>query len=138
MNKTLNLDLILKLSLFGLVMAIATVFVVPSTIEPLFWLVIFVACAILIARSGVPKPFVHGFLVSLANCVWITTAHIVFVSTYLANHPDEAAMLAKMPSPDSPRLMMAMTGPLFGVAFGLVLGLFAFIASKFVKAKASA
>ena len=34
--------------------------------------------------------------------------------------------------------MIAMTGPLFGIASGLVLGLFAFVASKLVRAKASA
>jgi hypothetical protein len=32
--------LIFGLSLFGLAMAIATVFIVPSNIEPAFWLVI--------------------------------------------------------------------------------------------------
>src|SRR5262245_55489850 len=98
MTKVLNFKLIVQLSMFGLVMALATVFVVPPKIEPLFWLIIFVTCAVVIARSGVPKPFLHGFFVSLVNCVWITTAHIVFYETYLANHPDEAEMLKTMPS----------------------------------------
>jgi hypothetical protein len=66
-NKTLDFKLILMLSLFGLVMAVATVFVVPPKLEPALWLPIFVACAILIARAGVPRPFLHGFLVSLVN-----------------------------------------------------------------------
>ena len=35
--------------------------------------------------------------------------------------------------PDSPRLMMAMMGPVIGVVSGLVLGLFAFVAGKLVK-----
>jgi len=138
MNKTLDFKLILMLSLFGLVMAVATVFVVPPKLEPVLWLPIFVACAILVARAGVPRPFLHGFLVSLVNCVWITSAHMALAGTYLANHPEEAEMLAKMPSPDSPRLMMLMVGPAFGIGFGLVLGLFAFIASKLVKPKATA
>jgi hypothetical protein len=63
---------------------------------------------------------------------------MALAGTYLANHPEEAEMLAKMPSPDSPRLMMLMVGPAFGIGFGLVLGLFAFIASKLVKPKATA
>jgi hypothetical protein len=37
----MNWRLIAQLSLFGLAMGIATVFFIPSTIEPLFWLVIF-------------------------------------------------------------------------------------------------
>jgi hypothetical protein len=131
--KPLDYKLILQLSLFGLVMAVATVFVIPSNIEPVFWLLIFVVCAVVIARRCSEKHFLHGFLVSLANCVWITTAHIVLFDSYIARHPQEAAMMKSMPVPDSPRLMMLMTGPIIGVISGIVLGLFAFIASKIVK-----
>lgn len=42
-----------------------------------------------------------------------------------------------MPLPDSPRVMMLMTGPLVGVVSGIVLGLFAFIAGKLVKPAAA-
>ena len=65
--------------------------------------------------------------------MWITGAHIVFAGSYLARHPNEAAMMAKMPAPDSPRLMMLMTGPVVGIVSGLVLGLFSFVAGKLVK-----
>jgi uncharacterized membrane protein len=41
-------------------------------------------------------------------------------------------MMATMPLPDSPRLMMLLTGPVVGIISGLILGLFAFVASKFV------
>jgi hypothetical protein len=43
--------LILQLSLFGLAMAIATVFVIPPTVEPAFRLVIFLICAYAIAKA---------------------------------------------------------------------------------------
>jgi hypothetical protein len=131
--KPLNLELILQLSLFGLAMSVATVFVIPSKVEPLFWFPIFVVCAIWLARRSGGRPFLHGLLVSLVNSVWITGAHMLLLESYLARHPDEAAMLAKMPLPDSPRLMMLMTGPLVGVVSGIVLGGFAFIASKLVR-----
>ena len=131
--KTLDLKLILQLSLFGLFMGVATVFVIPSNIEPIFWLTIFVICAVLIARSRPDKHFIHGFSVSLANCVWITGSHILFAEAYLARHAQEAEMMTKMPLPDSPRLMMLMTGPVVGVVSGLVLGLFALGAGKIVK-----
>src|SRR2546422_8694448 len=48
----MNWQLIVQLSLFGLVMALATVFVVPSNAEPLLWLLIFVICAYLIAKRA--------------------------------------------------------------------------------------
>jgi hypothetical protein len=131
----MNWKFIFILSLFGLAMAVATVFFIPSTIEPIFWLVIFVICAYLIARNCSGKFFLHGFLVSLVNCVWITASHIIFFSIYIANHPKEAAMISKMPSPGSPRLMMLITGPVVGIVSGLILGLFAFFASKVFKVK---
>jgi hypothetical protein len=51
--------------MFGLAMGIATVFVIPSNVEPLFWLVIFVVCAYLIAKRARGRYFLHGVLVSL-------------------------------------------------------------------------
>jgi len=130
-----NGRLILLLSMFGLAMGIATVFVIPSSIEPIFWLAIFVTCAVLIAKNAHGKYFLHGFLVSLLNSVWVTGAHVLLFKTYLANHPKEAQMMATMPMPDSPRAMMLMTGPIVGIVSGLVLGLFAFVASKILKRK---
>ena len=125
--------LIVLLSGFGLMMAFATVFVIPSNMEPAYWLVIFLVCAYLIARRAPGRHFLHGLCVSLVNSVWITAAHVILFSQYMASHPQEAAMMKSMPVPESPRLMMVLFGPIFGSIFGLILGLFAFLAGKFVK-----
>jgi hypothetical protein len=129
----MNLKLILLLSLFGLAMAFATVWAIPSNVEPLFWLAIFLLCAVLIARAAPGKFFLHGLCVSIVNGVWITSAHVAFAGDYLARHPQEAQMAASGPFAGSPRLAMAVTGPLIGVVSGLVLGLFAFIAARVMK-----
>jgi hypothetical protein len=131
----MNWKLILQLSLFGLVMAIATVFIIPSNIEPFCWLAIFIICAFLIAKNCTEKYFLNGLLVSLFNAIWITSAHILLYDTYIAKHAQEAAMMVKMPITINPKLMMLMTGPIIGVVSGLILGLFAFIASKILKNK---
>jgi len=122
--------LVLALSSLGALMGVATVFVIPANIEPAFWLVIFVACAVVIARRRSSKHFLHGLWVSVFNSVWITAFHIAFFDTYIASHPREAEMSASM---SSPRLMMLVTGPVVGLVSGCVLGLFAFIASRFIK-----
>jgi hypothetical protein len=114
-------------------MAIATVYVIPSNIEPFFWLAIFIICAFIIARRCSSRYFLHGLLVSLVNSVWITAAHVILFHTYIANHPQEATMMEKMPMPTSPRLMMIIMGPFIGLISGLVLGLFSLIASKIAK-----
>jgi hypothetical protein len=84
-SQKMNWKLILQLSMFGLVMGLATVFVIPSNIEPLFWLVIFVICAYIIAKQT-QKPFLRGLLLGLANSVWITAAHILLFQQYIAIH----------------------------------------------------
>ena len=129
----MNWNLILKLSLFGLAMGIATVFFIPSNVEPFCWLAIFIGCAYIIAKQCAAKRFLHGLFLGLANSVWITSAHILLFSFYIANHPREAAMMTSMPLPGSPRLMMALTGPVIGLVSGLVLGLFAMVAGRLRK-----
>jgi hypothetical protein len=128
----MNWKLIFQLSLFGLLMGVATVFVIPSNIEPIFWLLIFATCAYIIARRCSSRYFLHGWLVSVVNSVWITACHVLLFDSYVVNHPREAAMTASMPLPSHPRLMMALMGPVIGVVSGLVLGLFAVVAAKLV------
>lgn len=123
--------LVVSLSGFGLAMALGTVFVIPSSIEPFFWLPIFIVCAVLIARKAPGKHFLHGFCTSLVNCFWITTAHVAFFDTYAAGHAEEMAASAGMPFP--PRVAMLLVGPIIGIVSGIVLGTFAFIAGKLIK-----
>jgi hypothetical protein len=126
----MNWKLIVQLSLFGLAMGLATVFVIPSTIEPLFWLAIFIATASIIARRAPGHPFVHGLLTGVANSVWVTGSHILLFNQYVSRHPQEAAMMSSMPLPDSPRLMMALVGPVIGVVSGTVIGLLSLVAVR--------
>ncbi|MDB5005603.1 MAG: hypothetical protein JWQ34_3828 [Mucilaginibacter sp.] len=125
----MNWKLIFQLSFFGLIMAFATVSLIPEKVEPVFWLVIFVFCAYVIARAAPGKYFLHGFLVSMVNSIWITAVHCYFYKNYAVHHPDMVTMYTGI----HPRRMMLCYGPVFGAMFGIVLGLFAFIASKFVK-----
>lgn len=114
-------------------MASATVFWIPSAIEPVFWGAIFIVCAYLIARRCARKFFLHGFMVSIFNSVWITGAHALFYTSYIQSHPDVARMYASGFAAGSPRTFMIMFGPVFGAVFGVVLGLSALVASKIVK-----
>ena len=132
----MNWKLIFQLSLFGLAMGIATVFVISSTVEPIFWLVIFAITAYFIATRVSTKRFQHGVLVGIANSVWVTGAHVLLFHRYIANHPREAAMMTTMPLPDSPRLMMVMVGLGIGIVSGAVIGLLALLAAKLVRPRA--
>jgi hypothetical protein len=129
----MNWKLIVQLSMFGLAMGLGTVFLIPSNIEPFFWLPIFIVCAYLIAKQAPGKPFLHGLLLGLANCIWITAAHILFVDRYLANHPNEARMMTSMPATASPQVAMAVFGPIVGLVSGCVIGILALLVAKILK-----
>ena len=116
----MDAKLVFRLSLFGLAMGIATVFWIPSNIEPFFWIVILGLSAWIIAARAPGRPFLHGVLVGVVNSVWITAAHVLLFDAYIARHPREAAMVTEM---GSPRLMMAAVGPVIGLVSGCVIGL---------------
>jgi hypothetical protein len=126
----MNWKLILQLSMFGLIMAFGTIALIPAAVEPIFWLIIFIICAYLIAKLCSSKYFLYGFLLSVFNSVWITIAHTAFYSTYASHHPSMEAML---PVKGHVVVSMIIVGILSAVAFGLIQGLFAYIASKLVK-----
>jgi hypothetical protein len=132
----MNLKLIIQLSVFGLIMAFATVSLIPEKTEFIYWLVIFCFCAYVIAKAAPGKYFLHGFVLSLFNSLWITIAHLMLFTSYMAHHPGVAEMTYKMGV--HPRLFTAILGVPSGIIFGIIQGLFAFIASKMVKQKAVA
>ena len=124
--------LIFALSLFGLAMGVGTVFVIPSGIEPWCWLGIFTICAFIIAKRAPGKYFLHGLLVSVLNSVWITAAHFALYDKYIATHARELAMMGNASASMTPRTMMLVAGPVIGIVSGIVLGIFAWVMSKFV------
>jgi len=130
----MNWKLVFLLSLFGLAMAFLTIWLVPSTVEPFCWLVIFLICSYCIAKYAPGKYFLHGLMVSIFNSVWITAAHAAFFYQYIAAHPEFLQATAGLPTDlaGHPRRMMVPIGAISGVLFGIILGLFAFIASKIV------
>ena len=99
-KKTMNWNLIFKLSLFGLAMGIATVFFIPSNVEPFCWLLIFIICAIIIAKKCDEKYFYNGVCVSLVNSIWITATHVLLFTQYAATHVKEMQMMHAMPLQD--------------------------------------
>ena len=132
---SINWRLIFTLALFGLAMAVGTVSAIPSSVEPVIWLAIFVVCAFVIARYRSRRHFLYGLLLGLVNSVWVTSAHLIFFRTYSGHHPKEAAMMGSMPLPNSPRLMMALVGPVMGIVTGAIIGLLALLVGRFVRPK---
>src|SRR5215470_1551418 len=117
----MNWKLILTLSLFGLAMAVSSLFGL-GIFEFVIWLAIFVLYAVIIAKRAPGKYFLHGFLVSVVNSVWVTAIHAAFFSTYVRNNPQ---MVQGTPPGMNPRIIMIIAGPVVGALMGIVAGVFA-------------
>jgi hypothetical protein len=126
----MNWKLILQLSLFALAMGIGTVFVIPSTIEPFFWLVILLVSAYFIATRAPDRPFGHGLALGIVNGIWVTASHVLLFSQYVARHPREAAMMQSMPLPTHPRVMQIIVGLCVGVISGVIIGVVSWVARR--------
>lgn len=126
----MNWKLIFLLSLFGLAMGLLTISVIPSSVEPICWLIIFLISAISIAKNCQGNFFLHGFMTAIFNCVWITAMQLIMYHSYVLHHPQVEASFAKTPLATHPRLAMCIMDIIIGIVSGLVMGLFAFIASK--------
>lgn len=132
----MNWKLIFQLSLFGMAMGIATVYLIPSGGEAFFWLPIFLICAYFVAKKCTESFFLNGFMVSVFNSIWISLAHVILFDAYIAHHANEAHLYQNSVMPVPPKAAMFILGVLmFGIGSGIVLGLFSFIASKIVKNK---
>lgn len=128
--------IIILLSFFGLIMAFLSVFWIPTKTELIIWLVIFIFCGYIIAKYSPGRFFLHGFLICILNSIWITVIHFIFYDTYIINHPEILQINNSMPLKDSPRLLLLIIGPLIGTFSGIILGLIATVAGKFVKRSA--
>lgn len=127
----MDLKLIFKLSLFGLAMSFATIYLISTRTEPFYWLIIFIICSIIVAKKSNGRYFLTGFLISLVNCIWITSVHYLLYDDYINRHPE--MLDTPVPGGMQLRTFMLVTGPVIGIISGIVLGLFCWIASKIVK-----
>ncbi|MFI5134437.1 MAG: hypothetical protein ACHQD9_01160 [Chitinophagales bacterium] len=131
----MNWKLIFTLSLVGIVMAFLDTFSHIGNAEPILWLVIFVFYGIIIVRHAPGNYFLHAFLVSVFNGVWIGIIHASFHNTYMTNNPDMVQMEQKMPLMGNLPMTMVVFGPIFGAVFVIINGLIAWIISKLMKKK---
>jgi LytS/YehU family sensor histidine kinase len=127
----MNWKLICVLSLIAIPMGFATVYYIPYNLATVIWLVIFIACAFIIARFSSRNFFLHGVIVSVFDAIWITAIHFLFFDAYLKLNPQQAAIPDV--TPQQLRYLGLIFGPLIGMLCGVLLGLFSRVAAKILK-----
>ncbi len=128
----MNWKLILGLSLWGLLMGLATTYIISAKYEPVCWLVIFLISAHRIAEYAIERYFLHGFFTGLFDSIWMGIVHSAFSADYYTKNVDAAHNFARMVDQwhVSNTVAMLIMSLIIGAASGLVLGLFSYIASK--------
>src|SRR3990172_189528 len=130
--KNINWKLVIGLSLLGLTIALLTTFgIITMQVEQIIWIVVLLLNSFLVAKMCNSGYFLNGFMISIANCVWITSIHVLLMDQYLANNPDYMTMLKDMWYSTRPRVMALWMGPLIGIVIGIVQGLLSLGISKF-------
>jgi hypothetical protein len=129
----MNWKLVLQLSGFGIAMGLGTVFFVPSNVEPILWLIIFLLSAYMIASHCVRLRFLNSLLVGLLDSLLKTTVHMVFFGAYVARHAQEIAMIRQMTSAVSPRQLILLSSPIWGLIYGTATGLLTLLLALFIK-----
>ena len=102
----MNWNLIFSLSLLGLLMAIGTTFLIPFIAAIFIWLLIFLVCAIIIAKKTDEFYFLNGLFTAIAISLWVTLLHFLLFTKFIFANAWVIETTAKLPRIGSPRVMI--------------------------------
>jgi hypothetical protein len=132
----MNWKLLVLLSLLSVAMSFITVFhLFDSSVEQVVWLLILIFCAVVIARNAPGKLFMHGFLLCLINAVWQIIVHVALFDTFIAHNADSVEKFKSIPL--DPHTLMFVFSIFTGIVSGVLTGLLAMLAGKFITPRAA-
>lgn len=127
----MNWKVILLLTLLGTAIAVASVFGVFNSNNMLIYMLIFaVISGFIISRTGGTSPFMSGVMVGLLTGILGTLVQAVMLNTYLKNNPNSLDGFKNITTNLAPEYVMLFSGPFFGLGYGIVAGLVAFLMRK--------
>lgn len=118
------------LSIFGLIMAFATVFLIHKDIEIILWIPVMMVCGYTIARHCFASYFLHGFLVGILSSLIIVSIHLIFWTQWLDFYVKMRKYAINPMIHNHPRLSMALMGLGVGILSGTIIGLLSLYLSK--------
>lgn len=133
----MNWQLILSLSLLGVVVGLVSVFGLMGSQIWLLWLCVAAFCAWQFARNTRRYLFLHGFYLGIFVGICASWVQAIFLPTYVSNNPRMAETFNNLPHSLNPALVLLIMGPIVGTVSGVVIGLLAIIAGKITRRPAS-
>jgi hypothetical protein len=132
-KETMNKGLVGGIGGFGVIVGTASLFGLTRGVEEWLWLFIGIGSAFLIARHAPGHPFAHGFTGGALAALASSVLQMALFSTYAAHNPETATAVTQLPQGVSLRATFVLIAPLIAAASGVIVGLFAWIASKLVR-----
>jgi hypothetical protein len=133
----MNWQLILSLSLLGVVVGLVSVFGFLGGQIWMLWLCVAAFCAWQFARHTRRYLFLHGFYLGIFVGVCASWVQAIFLPTYISNNPGMAETFNNLPRDMHPSFVVLIMGPFIGAVAGIVIGLFALIAGKIARGPVS-
>jgi hypothetical protein len=127
----MNWELLLLLSLFGLIIGILSVNGYTQKIEPLIWLLSGMFSAFILARNVSSQIFLYGVALGLVWGILNGLIQSIFFERYLEKNPKyKDAYNKKMPV--QPRFFVLLAGPVIGLLTGAAVGGLAILFQKYI------
>lgn len=122
----MNWNLILKLSLFGLLMGVLSVFgLIPTGFEFFPWLIIAVISGYLMSRHTTKLIMTQSVVLGLFMGILVSVFQAVFFDKLIENNPGSLDGFKEIPTAMEPQYVLLFTGPFIGIIFGIVIGMIA-------------
>ncbi len=122
----MNWKIILLLVFIGAAIAVASLFgLLHTRYEIIYWLVLGIASGFVIAKTC-NRTFMHGVVVGLFTGIIGSVIQAVFFNTYLQNNPTSLDGFKNLTPSMEPQYVLLFSGPFFGIAYGIIVGLIAF------------
>jgi len=130
--------LVLLLSLFGVLIAVPVLlgWISSESLEFGLWLLIAIYCGWHFARGS--KPFANAFVSGALMGIWQHLIVYVFWDMFAANNPQFVQQMSEHGQGFSPRNSMLFGLVLIAPAYGLFMGLFAWLLAKLLRPKPAA
>jgi len=131
----MNWKIILSLTFVGILIFIGSTFgVIPAGKEWIGWIILGIISGIVISRTC-SRVFMHGVVTGLITGIIGSVIQSVFFDSYLLHNPSSLDGFKQLPVSLAPQYVILFSGPFFGIAYGIVVGLIAIIVSGISRKK---
>lgn len=132
----MNWKTILLLTFVGILIFIGSTFgLVGSGKEWIYWIVLGIVSALVISRTCGSRLFMHGVITGLFTGIIGSVIQSVMFDTYLMNNPSSLDGFKQIPVTMAPQYVILFSGPFFGIAYGILVGIIAIIFAKISRKK---